>query len=70
MSKCPCQDAQQKAVVPSDVVASILALQLRTRYVTTSKCPFLAALYARQHDLECGDLVIYTTQIFDENYMQ
>ena len=56
MPKCPCQDAQQKAVVPSDVVASTLTLQLRTRYVTTSKCPFLAALNAWQRDyLECGE---------------
>jgi hypothetical protein len=46
MFKCPCQDAQQKAVVPSDVVASMSILQLRTRYDTIFKCPFLAALNA------------------------
>jgi len=70
MSKCPCQDAQQKAVVPSDVVASTLTLQLRTRYVTISKCPFLAALNAWQRDLECGDLVTYTQRIRDEIYIR
>ena len=37
MSKWPCQDAQQNAVVPSEVQASILTLQLVTRYSTTFK---------------------------------
>ena len=33
------------AVVPSDVVASISTLQMVTRYSTTFRCPFLAALF-------------------------
>mmetsp|Transcript_13020 Transcript_13020/g.37126 ORF Transcript_13020/g.37126 Transcript_13020/m.37126 type:complete len:211 (-) Transcript_13020:591-1223(-) len=42
-SKWPCHDAQQKAVVPSTVVASISALHSSSRYRTTSRWPFLDA---------------------------
>ena len=41
-SRCPCQLAQQKAVVPSIVLASTLA-PFSTKYWTTPSLPFLAA---------------------------
>ena len=42
----PCQLAQQNAVVPSIVAASISTRHSMTKYFTTSKCPFRAAQWS------------------------